>query len=452
MPPASLRPRGFLYIAAACALAACARPTTSGARGPTPTDLAALEAQRAQHPEDAALQLRLAKAYYAANRFSDARAALAVVFQARPSDEARAYLGLTYEGLNQFDSARTVYTELLAAKRGGSVTRLLSGRLVLLTRHELQYQARQAIAREATLAATPPDPNTVAVMPFRYTGSDTTLRPLERGLAAIVVTDLSRVRRLRLVERERLQVLLDELQLAASGRVDPASGARSGRLIGAGQVIQGQFAEVPNANFRIDAAVVRATDAQVAATGSGADQLRALFDIEKQVVLQLLDRMGITLTPAEQAAISERPTRDIQAFLLYSRGLEAQDRGDFRGASQSFQAAAQRDPSFSAAQQQASVSQSAEVATAAPPSEVAIAVAPPETPPGGGAPPSGTLANALEGTNPTGGGLASSLPGAGPSTDALPPPAPGLICESVSCDGPARAALIGILLIIITRP
>ena len=452
MPPASLRPRGFLYIAAACALAACARPTTSGARGPTPTDLAALEAQRAQHPEDAALQLRLAKAYYAANRFSDARAALAVVFQARPSDEARAYLGLTYEGLNQFDSARTVYTELLAAKRGGSVTRLLSGRLVLLTRHELQYQARQAIAREATLAATPPDPNTVAVMPFRYTGSDTTLRPLERGLAAIVVTDLSRVRRLRLVERERLQVLLDELQLAASGRVDPASGARSGRLIGAGQVVQGQFAEVPNANFRIDAAVVRATDAQVAATGSGADQLRALFDIEKQVVLQLLDRMGITLTPAEQAAISERPTRDIQAFLLFSRGLEAQDRGDFRGASQSFQAAAQRDPSFSAAQQQASVSQSAEVATAAPPTEVAIAVAPPETPTGGGAPPSGTLANALEGTNPTGGGLASSLPGAGPSTDALPPPAPGLICESVSCDGPARAALIGILLIIITRP
>ena len=350
MPPASLRPRGFLYIAAACALAACARPTTSGARGPTPTDLAALEAQRAQHPEDAALQLRLAKAYYAANRFSDARAALAVVFQARPSDEARAYLGLTYEGLNQFDSARTVYTELLAAKRGGSVTRLLSGRLVLLTRHELQYQARQAIAREATLAATPPDPNTVAVMPFRYTGSDTTLRPLERGLAAIVVTDLSRVRRLRLIERERLQVLLDELQLAASGRVDPASGARSGRLIGAGQVVQGQFAEVPNANFRIDAAVVRATDAQVAATGSGADQLRALFDIEKQVVLQLLERMGITLTPAERAAISERPTRDIQAFLLFSRGLEAQDRGDFRGASQSFQAAAQRAPSFSAAQ------------------------------------------------------------------------------------------------------
>ena len=319
---------------------------------------------------------------------------------------------------------------------------------LLLTRHELQFQARQAIAREATLAATPPDPNTIAVMPFRYTGADTTLRPLERGLAAIVVTDLSRVRRLRLVERERLQVLLDEIQLAASGRVDPASGARSGRLIGAGQVVQGQFAEAPAATFRMDAAVVRASDAQVAATGSGSDQLRALFDIEKQVVLQLLDRMGITLTPAERAAISERPTRDIQAFLLYSRGLEAQDRGDYRTASQSFQAAAQRDPGFGAAQQQAQQSQSADIATAAPPSEVASAVAPLETPPG---PPAGTLAGALEGTNPTGGGVASSLPGVS-NLNQLPPTVPSPICESASCDGPARSALIGILLITVKRP
>ncbi len=450
MPSTSLRLRGVLFIAAVCVLAACAPSNRggSGAPAPAPADIAALEAQRAQHPDDAALQLRLAKAYYAANRFADARAALAVVLLARPgNDEARAYLGLTYEGLNQFDSARTVYTQLLAAKQGGGVKRLLSGRLVLLTRPQLQYQAREALAREATLAATPPDPNTVAVMPFRYTGTDSTLRPLERGLAAVVVTDLSRVRRLRLVERERLQVLLDEIHLAASGRVDPTSGARSGRLIGAGQVVQGQFADLPSAQFRMDAAVVRASDAQVAATGTGSDQMRALFDIEKQVVLQLLDRMGITLTPAERAAISERPTRDIQAFLLYSRGLEAQDRGDFRSASQSFQAAAQRDPGFGAAQLQAQQSQAADVATTTPSNEVANTVAPPESPP----PPSGTLAGALGGTNPTGGDVASTLPGAG-SLNTLPPTVPSPICESASCDGPARAALIGVLLITVRRP
>ena len=120
MPSTSLRLRGVLFIAAVCVLAACAPSNRGGSGVPAPADIAALEAQRAQHPDDAALQLRLAKAYYAANRFADARAALAVVLLARPAnDEARAYLGLTYEGLNQFDSARTVYTRLLAAKQGG---------------------------------------------------------------------------------------------------------------------------------------------------------------------------------------------------------------------------------------------------------------------------------------------------------------------------------------------
>src|SRR6185503_9621983 len=326
-------------------LVACGRGPAPAAI--TPADIPALEAEAAQRPGDAAAHLKLARAYYAAQRYRDARAALGRVLGADPRNaEAAAYLGLTYEELAQFDSARAIYTRLLATKTNRSVQRLLKGRMALLARRELQFAARQAIARESLLVGTTPDPNTVAVMPFRYVGRDSTLRPLERGLAALVITDLSHVRRLRLVERERLQVLLDELKLAESGRVDVATGARSGRLVGAGGMVQGQFQEVPTQSLRIDATVVRASDAQISATGSGADRLQSLFDIEKAVVFQLLDRMGITLTPAERQQISERPTRDLQAFLLYSRGLEAKDRGDFGAATQAFQAAAQRDPSF----------------------------------------------------------------------------------------------------------
>ncbi|MGH9258315.1 MAG: CsgG/HfaB family protein, partial [Acidimicrobiales bacterium] len=311
-----------LSLAAAVALAACAR---GGAPAPvSAADVAALEAQRAAQPNDPDINLKLARAYYGTKRWADARAALGLVLRVRPADgEAQAYLALTYEELAHFDSARAVYTGLAATKQSKDVERLIRGRVLLLERRELQAAARQALAREAQLSATPLDPNTVAVMPFRYTGQDTTLRPLERGLAALVVTDLSRIQQLKLVERERLQALIDELQLADAGRVDPATGARSGRLMGAGQVVQGQFREVPTANFRIEATAVRASDGGVAATGSGSDQLRQLFDIEKTVVLQLVQRMGITLTPAERQAIQERPTRDVQAFLLYSRGLEA---------------------------------------------------------------------------------------------------------------------------------
>jgi tetratricopeptide (TPR) repeat protein len=438
-----------MAIAIVCVLSgACA---SGGARPAalSPADLAALEAQRAQHPTDPDLNLRLAKAYYAANRFADSRAAAGIVLQQQPDNsEARVYLGFSYEGLEQFDSARAVYGALLASRPTGQVSRLLNGRLALLARKELHAAARSALVHESELARTPPDPNTVAVFPFRYTGQDSTLRPLERGLAALVVSDLSHVRRLRLVERERLQALLDEMQLTTSGRVDPATGARSGHLVGAGQVVQGQFQEYPSATLRLDAALVRASDAQVAATGTGRDPLDQLFDLEKSVVFQLVGQMGIPLTPAESIAISERPTRDLQAFLLYSRGLEAQDRGDFRAAGEAFRAASQRDPSFQAAAQQAQTSDAAQTASSVPDNSVAAIVS------GGEANPtvpaaSDALTLAINNAVPSGATLMSQTP----TTQAITLPTdPNRICESANCEGPTRASLIGTIIIIIRRP
>lgn len=447
-------------VALTAAVAACAGGAPPGEVAPA--DLTTLEARRAQTPDDPALNLQLARAYYAAGRYADSRTALAVVLAAQPGNtQADAWLGLTYEGLEQFDSARATYTRVLARQPGDNIERLLRGRLQLLARKELLAAARQTIARESVLAATPPEPNTVAVMPFRYTGSDSTLRPLERGLASLVVTDLSKVGRLRLVERDRMQALLDELQLAEGTRVDPATGARSGRLVSAGQVVQGQFQEVPTANFRVDASVVRTTDARVAATGSDADALRALFDIEKRVVFQLLERMGITLTPAERTAVSERPTQDLQAFLLYSRGLEAQDRGDFGAAAASFQAAAQRDPAFAAAAQQAAASGDAAAAASATPAEVAAIPGPAAT----SVPTTTSLTTAVNSAVPSGTSIIDGVPttstieiaagggggGTGP-TVGLPPTNPNPVCEAANCQGPQNVALIGTIIIIVRRP
>ncbi len=441
-----------LAVAVVCAvLAACA---TGGARtgALSPADLAALVAQRAQQPTNPEANLRLAKAYYAANRFAEARAAIGTVLLQQPDNRvARAYLGFTYEGLEQFDSARAVYGELLAARPTGEVSRLLNGRLALLARKELHATARASLSREAELSRTPPDPNTVAVFPFRYTGQDSSLRPLERGLAALVVSDLSHVRSMRLVERERLQALLDEMQLTASGHVDPTTGARSGHLVGAGQVVQGQFQDLPD-GVRLDAAMVRATDATVAATGTGRDQLNLLFDIEKSVVFQLLTKMGVPLTPAESIAISERPTRDLQAFLLYSRGLEAQDRGDFRVASANFRAASRRDPSFQAAAQQAQSSDAAQSAGGTSDADVASVV-------GGGAPAglgeatggSGALASALNNVVPSGASIVDQTPTTGGIVN--PPTRPDPVCEVAGCQGPGgNPGLIGTIIIIIRRP
>jgi hypothetical protein len=246
-----------------------------------------------------------------------------------------------------------------------------------------------------------------------------------------------------------VQVLLDELQLVEKGSVDAATGARSGRLVGAAQVVQGQFTTGPAAQLRIDATVVRASDVQIAAAGSSADRLQALFDIEKAVVFQLLDKLGITLTPAERVAISERPTRDLQAFLLYSKGLEAQDRGDFVAAAQAFQRAAGIDPGFRAASQQAATTQDAQAATTAPATDIATPL--PAAGPGPlVAPGTPTLFNAINGAVPSGAVVLQGNAAGGPSGP--PPSDPNRICEGANCAGPALSTLVGTIIIIVTRP
>jgi Tfp pilus assembly protein PilF len=120
-------------LLALVAVAACAGGPEPGAVAPA--DLPALEAQRARTPNDPALNLQLARGYYAAGRYADARTALAVVLAAQPNHaQAQAWLGLTYEGLEQFDSARATYTSVLERQPAADVQRMLRGRLQLLTR------------------------------------------------------------------------------------------------------------------------------------------------------------------------------------------------------------------------------------------------------------------------------------------------------------------------------
>ena len=92
-------------------------------------------------------------------------------------------------------------------------------------------------------------------------------------------------------------------------------------------MLSGAFRDTDNGTIRLDASVVRATTAEVRATGTASDRLEQLFGMEKELLFDLLDRMAVPLTPAERSALAERPTADIQSFLAFSRGLDAEDRG-----------------------------------------------------------------------------------------------------------------------------
>ncbi len=349
------------FVRTMVAVALCAGlAAPAAAQGTTGGAIARLEAARARNPQNVAALRALGVAYYKAQRWADARSVLDRARQLDPKDGVSAlYAGMAAEQQGDLTAARNAYETYLKVGTTRRAKERIRVRLVSLARAEAVASAKAAVANEATLSRTPGAPLTVAVPPLRFRGVDTSLAVLERGMADLIITDLGQVARLTVVERDRMQALADEIRLAQSDRVDSTSAVRAGRLMQAGTLVNGVIVQ-PEANrLTLDASLVNVASGAIGAPATVNNTIDQLFDMEKRLVFQLLDRLNVQLTPAERQAIERRPTTNLQAFLSYSRGLQAADDGRFADAARFFEQARSLDPGFSAAAARGQAAQAA---------------------------------------------------------------------------------------------
>ena len=333
-----------------CALALCmAGCATTGAVAGGPEGIARLERERSTNPQSEPVLRSLGIAYYKAGKLPEARTALEQARKLNPRDGTAAlYLGLTAEGQNDFATARAAYASYVEYGRTNRVRHALEARLAALQRRQLEQTARAEVRDEQRLAGVPGAPNVVAVLPLAFSGADTSLKPLERGLAELLTTDLARSSRLTVVERLRLQAVLDEIKLQQTGATDSASDVRAGKILQAGRLVQGSILQ-QGQDLRVDAAVIDVPTTRIAGATNDNRALDQLLTLEKNIALGLFQQLGVTLTTAERNAIEQRPTQSLAAFVAYSRGLLLEDEGQFDRAETFYQEATRLDPGFAAA-------------------------------------------------------------------------------------------------------
>jgi tetratricopeptide (TPR) repeat protein len=321
------------------------------ARQPSANGVARLEKSRAARPNDPAVARSLGIAYYKAGKFAEARTHLAEAVKMDPRDgSATLYLGLTAEQQKDLPAAKAAYQTYIRFGRTSKVRKQLEARYAALIHQELQATAKTAVAQERQLTTQPGAAKVVAVMPLTFRGTDSTLQPLERGLAELITIDLARSHQLTVVERARIQALLDEIKLQQSGATDTTTNVRAGKIIQAGRIVQGGIVQDAE-RLRVDAAILNTQTSALAGHAGSENTLEQLFAIEKAIVAQLFDSLGVTLTAEERKALELTPTRSLQAFLAYSRGLMLEDAGRFDDAARSFNEALRVDPAFFQAQQ-----------------------------------------------------------------------------------------------------
>ena len=346
-----MRIRYWLVIVIATGVLSACASTGVGGRAGGPDAVARLERARALSPSSEPVLRALGIAYYKNGKPTEARAALeqAVKLNARDGT-AVLYLGLTAEAQGDLPAARTAYASYVDFGRTSRVRRSLEARLAALQRREIQETAKAQISQEQRLAAIPGTANVVAVMPLSFSGADTSLKPLERGFAELLTTDLAHSSQLTVVERLRIQALIDEIKLQGGGATNASTNVRAGKMLHAGRLVQGSILQ-QGPQLRVDAAVVEVPTTRVAGSTNDDRALDELLTLEKNIALGLFQQLGITLTVTERNTIEQRPTRSLAAFLAYSRGLLSEDEGRFEDADRFYQNAVRLDPGFAAAQQ-----------------------------------------------------------------------------------------------------
>lgn len=190
---------------------------------------------------------------------------------------------------------------------------------------------------------------TLAVLPLGKGAADTSYDGLGTALAGMLVSDLSTVEGLQLVERERLGDVLSELNLGKSGFLDPKTAQKLGKGLGSELVLTGSFSVVQE-RFLMDTRLVEVETGKILKATTGAGPAADFVAVEKDVVEKLLDGLEVQLSLAERRKLLlEAPTEDLEALSQYGIGVEAADEGDNDAAKKAFEAALREDPDFAQA-------------------------------------------------------------------------------------------------------
>lgn len=195
----------------------------------------------------------------------------------------------------------------------------------------------------------------VAVLSFENGGSYGRTKDdydaLRRGIAGLMISELSRNSAVRLVDRAETARLLDEQALASAGRVDAATAAQVGKLVGARYMVTGSFIDMYG-EFRIDARIINVETGEILKTVRSDPQLKDIKQLDR-IIQSVAERVmaetrlaQLTPGPATQAN-AEVPT---EALILYSRALLYEDHGEKAKAIEYYQKALQEFPAFTEAE------------------------------------------------------------------------------------------------------
>ena len=209
---------------------------------------------------------------------------------------------------------------------------------------KVYYEARKSIT--GSYQAERPDPGmkTMAIIDFKNRSpisKKSEFDPMEKGFADLFIHRLNFATNLKVIERERIQWILDEINIQDKYSMEGA--VRMGKQLGVHTVLLGFFIIFKDEMY-LGARLVKVETSEILLTDEVKGDVDEFFDLSEKLGQKIAAKIDVKIKEVKEGLGAE--TRSLDAMMSYSEGLTYLETGDFKKAHEKFQEALKYDPKY----------------------------------------------------------------------------------------------------------
>jgi tetratricopeptide (TPR) repeat protein len=258
------------------------------------------------------------------------------------------YLGAIYLEEGKLDAAISQWQRYVAMDAKSENALVIRKYLTHLRMDLAQKNASAGVAQgDGKKDGGVPD-NTIAVTPFKNVGYEV-LGPIGKGLAALLIADLSHVPDLEVVDRLRVQMVLNAAKVGTSGPIDTNGAAKVSALLKARHVITGHMQDLKTEKLQILSTIFDALQNTRGKALGMEGELPRFYRMEKDLACNIVKSIGKDCNKMPDG-FNKIHTRSLSAFVAYAWGLDYLDRREYDQAREMFLKALEEDPEFALAE------------------------------------------------------------------------------------------------------
>ena len=173
------------------------------------------------------------------------------------------------------------------------------------------------------------NPQTIAVLDFENNSvvDKEKLDPLKKGLADMLITEMSKINGLKVVERQRIQSVVEELNLSDVALVDKDTVQKMGKLLNAKVLLLGGFSNLFGDKLRIDARIVLTETGLTLKEEEEIGDLDEFLTMLKSLVKKVSNDLEIKLSKVEEDQLESAKDGKFDGYVTYAQGLNLEDNG-----------------------------------------------------------------------------------------------------------------------------